>query len=292
MRILVTGGTGRLGQALVPLLSTAGHSVRILSRVHTPPTREPLPRSRRSLGGGGTGLDPRVSHAVGDLTTGAGLRAAVADIDIIVHLASYSRNAHAVDVEGTQRLIETARAADVKHLLYVSIVGIDRIPYAYYLCKLEAERSIAESGVPFSILRATQFHSFVAFLLSEAAKYPLIMPIPSGFFVQSVAVEDVAARLCRAVVDGPSSRLRDFGGPEVLPVEEVAAAWSRSRPLGFAKWVVPIYFPGETAAAFRAGYNTCPDGERGTETWRQWLKRSMDEAGASLESKDSRERQG
>src|SRR5262245_26485230 len=131
MRVLVTGGTGRLGRVLVPLLSAAGHSVRILSRVQR------------------TGPDLRASPAIGDLTTDTGLVEAATDIDCIVHLASNSRNAHAVDVEGTQRLIEAARGADVKHLLYVSIVGVDRIPYAYYQAKLEAERLIADSGVPF-----------------------------------------------------------------------------------------------------------------------------------------------
>jgi len=177
-------------------------------------------------------------------------------------------------VEGTQRLIDVARTAGVKHLLYVSIVGVDRIPFAYYQRKLAVERMIAESGVPFSILRATQFHSFVAFLLSEAAKYPFMMPIPSGFVVQSVAVEEVAARLCRAIDDGPCGRLRDFGGPEVLPVEEVAEAWIQQPHLYVALRAIPIYLPGKIAEAFRAGNNTCPDGERGTETWRDWLKRS------------------
>ena len=256
MRVLVTGGSGRLGRVLVPLLSAAGHDVRILSRVHR------------------TGPGLLQSCIVGDLTTGVGLSEAVADIDVIVHAASNSRNAGAVDVEGTQRLIDVARTAGVKHLLYVSIVGVDRIPFAYYQRKLAVERMIAESGVPFSILRATQFHSFVAFLLSEAAKYPFMMPIPSGFFVQSVAVEEVAARLCRAIDDGPCGRLRDFGGPEVLPVEEVAEAWIQQPHLYVALRAIPIYLPGKIAEAFRAGNNTCPDGERGTETWRDWLKRS------------------
>ena len=218
-----------------------------------------------------------MSCAVADLISGVGLKEAVADIDIVVHAASNSRNAGAVDVEGTQRLIDVARIAGVKHLLYVSIVGIDRIPFAYYQRKLAAERLIADSGVPFSILRATQFHSFVDLLLNEASRYPFMMPIPSGFFVQSVAVEEVASRLCRAVDVGPSGRLRDFGGPEVLPVEEVATAWiDRRGPGAVGLWAVPIYLPGKLAAAFRAGYNTCPDGDRGTETWREWLTRSRD----------------
>ena len=218
-----------------------------------------------------------MSCAVADLISAVGLKEAVADIDVIVHAATNSRNAGAVDVEGTQRLLDVARTAGVKHLLYVSIVGIDRIPFAYYQRKLAVERLIAESGVPFSILRATQFHSFVAFLLSEASKYPFMMPIPAGFFVQSVAIEEVAARLCRAVDEGPLGMLRDFGGPEVLTVEEVTSAWTLHRPQGFTSWPVPIHLPGKTAAAFRAGYNTCPDGERGTETWRDWLARSMSE---------------
>jgi uncharacterized protein YbjT (DUF2867 family) len=192
-----------------------------------------------------------------------------------VHLASDSRNAQAVDVEGTRRLVEAARAAGVKHFIYMSIVGIDRIPFAYYQCKLDAERVIASSGVPFSILRATQFHSFVAFLLSEAARFPFVIPIPSGFFVQSVDVGDVAARLGRAIDEGPGGMLRDFGGPEVLPVEEVTDQWLQHRPAGWVKRAIPVHMPGVAADALRAGCNTCPEGERGMLTWREWLRRSM-----------------
>jgi uncharacterized protein YbjT (DUF2867 family) len=260
VRILITGGSGRLGRTIVPLLSAAGHSVRISSRVQR------------------TGPDLRVSCAVADLISGVGLKEAVADIDVIVHAASNSRNAGAVDVEGTQRLLDVTRTAGVKHLLYVSIVGVDRIPFAYYQRKLAVERLIAESGAPFSILRATQFHSFVDLLLNEASRYPFMMPIPSGFVVQSVAVEEVAARLCSAVDDGPSGRLRDFGGPEVLPIEEVSTAWIDCRRPFAGPWAIPIYLPGKVAEAFRAGYNTCPDGDRGTETWREWLKRSRNES--------------
>ena len=171
--------------------------------------------------------------------------------------------------------MDAARAAGVKHLLYVSIVGVDRIPFAYYQCKLEAEQVIASCGVPFSILRATQFHSFVAFLFSEAARFPFVMPIPSGFFVQSVDVQEVAVRVSRAIDDGPKGRLPDFGGPEVLTIEEAAAQWLQHRPAGWLKPSVPLHWPGATAAAFRAAYNTCPDGERGAVTWREWLVRSM-----------------
>jgi uncharacterized protein YbjT (DUF2867 family) len=233
-----------------------------------------------------------VSHVVGDLASGAGLPEAAADIESIVHLASDSRNARVVDVEGTRRLVDAARAASVTHLVYVSIVGVDRIPFAYYERKLEAERLIIESEVPFSIVRATQFHSFVAFLFSEAARFPFVMPIPSGFWVQSVDVPEVAARVSRAIDDGARGRLPDFGGPEVMPIEEAAAQWLQHRPTGWVKAAVPVHLPGRIADAFRAAHNTCPNGERGTVTWHEWLKRSLEEGGAPLQAKDSGERQG
>jgi uncharacterized protein YbjT (DUF2867 family) len=259
MRVLVTGGTGRLGREVVRAAVSTGHAVCVLSRR---PRRESDPAD--------------VTWAVGDITTGDGLPDAVNDIDAIVHAASDPRGNEAADVEGTRRLSETARAAGVSHVVYVSIVGIHRIPYAYYTRKLEAERMLATSGVPYSILRATQFHSFVSWLLAQAARFPMIMPIPLGFHVQSVATEDVAARLCRALDDGPAGMLRDFAGPEIMPLEAAAQVWSAHRPQGLLKAIVPIYLPGKTAAAFRAGYNTAPDGERGTLTWREWLLRSMD----------------
>lgn len=256
MQILITGGTGRLGRRLIPLARAAGHSVRVLSR--------------KSQTESGTDI-----FHLGDLTTGAGLPDAVSGIDAVIHLASDPRNAQVVDVQGTQRLVGAAHSAGVTHFIYCSIVGVDRIPYGYYQHKLEAERVIAGGGMPFTILRATQFHSFIAFLLNTASRFKVIMPIPSGFFVQSVAIEEVAARFCRIVGEKPTGTVHDFGGPEVLAIEEAAREWTRHRPHGFAAWPVPIYIPGKTAAAFRAGYNTCPDGERGTVTWREWLARDV-----------------
>jgi uncharacterized protein YbjT (DUF2867 family) len=238
----------------------AGHSIRLMSR-----RRRPASENSRS------------TSVVGNLATGAGLSEAVADIEAIVHAASDPRKAREVDVQGTRRLVEAARAAGVAHIAYVSIVGVDRIPYRYYESKLEAERVLAKSGVPYSILRATQFHSFVSWLLAQVARFPMFMPIPLGFHVQSVATEEVAARLCRALDDGPAGMLRDFAGPEIMPIETAAQVWSAHRPQRWLTTIVPIYLPGKTAAAFRAGYNTAPDGERGTLTWREWLVRSMEE---------------
>ena len=133
MKVLVTGASGNLGSAVLPRLVKDGHEVR--------------PMSRRS----------RPGWVTADLETGEGLAEAVRDVDAIVHLASSPTRTRNTDVEGTRRLAAAAAAAGVRHLLFISIVGIDRVPLPYYKLKVETEAVIRESGVPFTILRAAQF---------------------------------------------------------------------------------------------------------------------------------------
>lgn len=254
MNVLITGGTGHLGRLVVTRAREAGHSVRIASR-RPPPSKS----------------EEGVTWATVDLGTGDGLREALEGIDAIVHAASDLKNTQVADVEGTKRLAEAARDTGVSHLLFVSIVGIDRIPYPYYLRKLEAERMLVGSGAPYSILRAAQFHSFIDVLLTSAGRFPLVFPLPSGFHVQSVATEDVADRIVRALDDGPNGMLRDYAGPEPMTLDEAAAAWKSAR--GVRKPTLKFPMLGKTGAGFRAGHNTAPDGERGTITWREWLER-------------------
>jgi uncharacterized protein YbjT (DUF2867 family) len=191
-------------------------------------------------------------------------------VDAVIHAASDPRRHAAVDVDGTRRLAEAARAAGTAHLVYVSIVGIDQVPFAYYRSKLAAEQIVAASGVPHSILRATQFHSFIDTMTAGAARVPLILPLPTTFRFQSVDTGEAAERFVRAVQDGPGGRLPDFGGPEVLTWGEMAAAWKNAR--GVRGPTVHLPLPGPLAAAFRAGKTTLRDGgERGTIRWRDWL---------------------
>ena len=254
MNVLITGGTGHLGRLVVPRALAPGHTVRIASRQPQPST---------SADG--------VSWAKVDLGTGKGLRESLDGIDAIVHTASDPKNTDAADIRGTKHLADAARDAGVGHLLFVSIVGIDRIPFPYYRQKLEAERILVESGAPHSILRAAQFHSFINLLLGSAARIPLVFPLPSGFHVQSVATEDVADRILRALDDGPGGRLRDYAGPESMTLDAAAAAWKAARGIRKPSLKFPMF--GKTAAGFRAGHNTSPDGERGTITWQAWLER-------------------
>lgn len=253
MKVLITGGTGALGRELVRAAEGAGHAVRIASR-RPRPEGEPPGREWTQM----------------DAATGEGIRAAVAEVDTVVHAASDPRRADAVDVNGTQRLVEAARAAGVGHLIYVSIVGIDQIPFGYYRRKLAAEQIVAESGVPYSILRATQFHTLVDMLLAAAARVPFVIPIPTEFRVQSVAPSEVADRLIRCLGQGPGERLPDFGGPEVLMLGKAAEQWKQAEAVH--KSVVRLPVPGRTAAAFRAGKNTVSEGEHGRIRWRDWLQ--------------------
>lgn len=254
MRILLTGGTGTLGGEVVRAAEGAGHTVRIASRrarpADVPPARE---------------------WARMDLETGEELAGALAGVDAVVHAASDPKRHAGVDVEGTRRLVEAARAAGTAHLVYVSIVGIHRIPFPYYRSKLAAEQIVADGGVPHSILRATQFHPFVETMIAGAARTPLVLPLPTAFRFQSVATDEVAERLVRAVERGPGGRLPDFGGPEVLRLGEMARAWKAAR--GVARPVLPLPLPGLVAAAFRAGFATLgADGERAKQRWADWLR--------------------
>jgi uncharacterized protein YbjT (DUF2867 family) len=256
MKILLTGGTGGLGRELVRAAEAAGHTVRVGSRGAAPAD---LPAGRE--------------WARMDVASGEGVREALAGADAVIHAASDPKHHAAVDVQGTRRLIEAAREAGNGHFVYVSIVGIDQVPFAYYRSKLRAERIVAESGVPYSLLRATQFHSLVDGLLSGLARVPLVMPVPTKFRVQSVDTSETAERLVRAVREGPGGRLPDFGGPRVQTFGEMAPPWKAAR--GVSKRTVHLPLPGALAAAFRAGRTTLTDGDRGTVTWEAWLRGSI-----------------
>ena len=261
-RVLVTGGTGTLGREIVKLLRDGGHDVRIMSR-------RPQPAS----------LPPQTEWAQAYIGTGTGLVEAVRDVQVIFHAASatgFSREGRHVDVEGTRLLLEAARQANVSHVINISIVGIDRIPFSYYQMKLAAEKVIAESGVPWTNLRTTQFHNFIDILLRMAARLP-IMPLPTDFPFQPVEVTEVAARMVESMDEGPSGRLPDMGGPEVLRLGDMVRGWLRARRMN--RLVVRLPLWGKTTDGFRRGYHTCSDCVKGKGTWSEWLERTYSKEG-------------
>jgi uncharacterized protein YbjT (DUF2867 family) len=247
--VLVTGGTGLLGSALVPALRAAGHSVRVLSR------------------------RPGDGHTVGDLTTGAGVAEAVAGVELVLHAASRVARGDpaATDVAGTRRLAVACREAGVRHLLFVSIVGVDRLPYTYYRAKFAAEQVIAAAGVPYTTVRVAQFHPLVASLLRTLRRRTPVLPLPAGWRIEPVAVRDVAAHLAARVGQPPAAGIEEFGGPETLDVADAARTWLEVT--GQRGYVVPAPVPGGFGRAFRSGLNLVgPTAPRGALTWREWLR--------------------
>jgi uncharacterized protein YbjT (DUF2867 family) len=235
-----------LGSRVASRLGSRGHEVRILSR--------------RGTGHPGDG----VAVFTGELRTGRGLERAVADVDAMVHCASGVWRARTTEVDGMRNLIAATGAAR-PHLIYISIVGVDRIPYFYYRAKLDAERILERSELPWTILRGTQFHS----LISRYALGPFVAS-PKGARAQLIDASEVADRLAELVEAGPSGRLLDIGGPEILSLRDVASL--QRKILGRRLIVMELPLPGESARAFARGENLCPDHPAGRITHAEYLE--------------------
>lgn len=245
--VLVTGGAGGLGRELVPRLKQKGYTVRVASRSAEPKL---------------TGVE----WAQLDLRTGSGLAQATEGADVIIHAATSAfRQSHEVDVLGTKRLLEHSRQA--RHFLYISIVGIERIPFSYYQRKLATEQVIEASNVPWSILRATQFHSLIDLFISAPARLP-VMFLPTDWQFQPIDTGEVAEILAGYAGTAPAGHLPDVGGPEVWRFGDLARAWQAAR--GLKRPIVRVPTFGGMAAGYRNGYNTTPN-RQGVKTWEQWL---------------------
>jgi uncharacterized protein YbjT (DUF2867 family) len=254
MPVLVTGGTGTVGRRVVTRLRTAGQEVRVLSR-----------HAATSLDG--------VTSVVADLGTGDGVAAALRGVGTVVHCAGSARG----DDAKAELLVRAAAAAGVTHLVHISVVGVDRIPLAsrfdhalfgYYGAKLAAEQVLARSGLPYSLLRATQFHELVWGLVRQLTRLPVV-PTPAWSF-QPVDAGEVADRLAELALGSPAGRVADLGGPHRYLLADLLRA--RLRATSRRRPVVPLRLPGEAARAFAAGANLTTDGAvLGTGTWEQFL---------------------
>ncbi|MGW2048006.1 SDR family oxidoreductase [Streptomyces sp. NPDC001858] len=238
--ILVTGATGTLGRLVVPRLSAAGHEVRALSR-HSRP------------------------YAVDLRAGGAGLDAAVAGVDTIVHCATTQRGG---DEQAAANLIAAARQAGVGHLLYISIVGVDRVPFPYFRTKFAVEQLVAESGLGWTVLRTTQFHDLLVQVFQSLAKVP-VMVLPAGVGDQPVEVAEVADRLAELAAGAPAGRVDDMAGPEVRTFESLARAFLKASGRRCAVANVPLW--GAVYRAFREGGHLAPDRAVGKGTFEDYL---------------------
>ncbi len=245
MRIVVTGGSGDLGSRVVRVLGSRGH--------------EAVAASRRS------GVD---------LTTGAGLDAVLAGADAVVHSATSMTRPQTVDVAGARRIGESLRRlGSPAHVVSISIVGCDRVPYPYYRAKVASEVALEKSGRPATIVRATQFHALAAVLGSGLRLGPLSLSV-GDMRVQPVDIDWVAERLAdHATGPAPSgfSRVADLAGPTAYDAPGIAALVAahdgRSTPR-----VVRVPPVGGVMRGFSEGrILPGPGAETGGRTFEQWL---------------------
>jgi uncharacterized protein YbjT (DUF2867 family) len=161
--------------------------------------------------------------------------------------------------------------------VYISVVGADRVPltsgidramFGYFGSKLGAERVVADSGLPWTTLRATQFHDLVLTVVRQMAKLPVI-PVPSGFRFQPVDAGEVAARLVELALAMPAGLVPDIGGPRVYATSDLLRAYLRARGKRRALMRIPV--PGRAARALRDGANLTPDRAVGRRTWEEFL---------------------
>lgn len=252
--ILVTGGTGTLGRTVVKRLLEAGAEVRILSR------------HPRGLPAGATAL-------TADLRDPQSLHAALGDAPTIVHCATDLRH----DQAHAAHLLAAADRSGTSHFVYISIVGIDRVPFAYYRSKLAVEGMVERSGLPWTILRATQFHELIELGLESQRRLPAIV-VPALRF-QPIAAEEVAGRLAELALGAPAGRAEDMAGPQVREARDLARAWLRAtqrrRP------VLPVSLPGRVFAAFRDGGHLAPDRAVGRITFEEHLAARAHPPGAA-----------
>jgi uncharacterized protein YbjT (DUF2867 family) len=152
--------------------------------------------------------------------------------------------------------------------VYVSIVGVDRVPLRYYREKLAVEQVIERSDLPWTILRATQFHDLVASLLGLAARVPVV-PVPAATSFQPIDVPEVAAHLIALAAGGPVGRADDLGGPQVRSAADLARVYVRSK--GLRRRVLPVRLPGRVAGALRSGGLLATGYPGAGRTWEEFL---------------------
>jgi uncharacterized protein YbjT (DUF2867 family) len=244
MRIAIIGGTGTLGRQVAAELGRRGHEVRALSRS--------APQYRI------------------DLTTGDGLDAALAGCDTVVD-ASNSRSARQATpilVDGSRRLLAAGQRAGVRHHVCVSIVGCELVPLGYFQAKAQQERVVEQGQVPWTIVRATQFHELAAETLRAAGRWH-VLPVPRAA-LQTVACAEVA-RAVADVAERDARRARvDVAGPELTDARALATTWRSVTGTRALRLPVPV--PGRLGRALRDGALTAAQPDiRGVTTFREWL---------------------
>ncbi len=195
MKIVVVGGSGLIGRQLVPILREAGHEALAAS-----PSR-----GVNTLDGTGLAEALQGAQVVADVSNSPSF----ADDEVLAFFETSTRN-----------LTAAALAAGVTHYLALSVVGADRIPDSGYMrAKVAQESLIRASGLPYTILRATQFFEFLGAIAGAALQWEAGR-VPAAL-MQPVASADVAARLAELAVGVPIQGIVDLAGPDKAPMESI-----------------------------------------------------------------------
>jgi uncharacterized protein YbjT (DUF2867 family) len=253
MLVAVTGGTGTVGREVVARLTQQGHAVRVLTR-----------HAGAALPGGAT-------HQRVDLTSGAGLAAALAGVDVVVDAANAGparKPAEAVLLAGTRRLLAAEAAAGVAHHVGVSVVGIDRVPYGYYAVKLAQEEIVRNGPVAWTIVRATQFFGLLDWAFSATARFRLLPG--AALPLQPVDQREVGGVLAAAARAEPSGAIAEFAGPERRSLRELATTWRATT--GARALIAPVPLVGRAGRALRDGGLTGAGAATGSTTFAAWLR--------------------
>jgi uncharacterized protein YbjT (DUF2867 family) len=146
--------------------------------------------------------------------------------------------------------------------------AVDPAMFGYFGSKFAAERVIAESGIPWSTLRATQFFDLTLLTAQAMAKIPVI-PVPSGIRFQPIDAAEVADRLVGLALGAPAGLVPAIAGPRAYDMAELVRSYLRAA--GKRRAIVRVPIPGKAAAAIRAGANLAPDRAVGRKTWEDFL---------------------
>ena len=248
MRVAVAGASGTAGSPIRAELERRGHEVRALSRSSE-------------------------SHPV-DLLTGEGLDAALEGCAAVVDATNAGpspRAARALLVDGCARLLRAEASAGVDHHVCLSIVGIERVPTGYYRVKLEQEATVAEAGMPHSIVRATQFHDLIDAAFSSLARIGFLPRVAAPLQpVDPAGVAEGVADVLEATTR-PTGATTSIAGPEVQSIAELARTWKRIR----GSRAIPLALPmiGRVGSGLRQGGLTDPHPDlRGELTFVDWLE--------------------
>lgn len=250
---MVTGSTGHLGSALLNQLTNSDYKVKVTSR------RKP-------------DSTDKFEWVYSDFLSGEGLEEAVKDVEVIIHAAtSPQKNSKMIDVTGFGKFL--SKLQHIKHFIYPSIVGIEDVPLKYYRHKLEAEELLKNSSIPFTIVRATQFHSFVESLLISKPLFNRYF-VPRNIKFQSVDKGEFSNHLIDLINKDPQGRIDDFGGPSIMTLKEMAEL--KIKINNETNKVVSIPLTGKLYNSLLDGKNTNINQKIGKITFEEYLRNNKD----------------